>query len=182
MATKAKRESSTGGEVWFNDAVMQRVGIYGSIEVAEQMLVRELAAGLPFSHVLPDGTRVAGDARFFGGVLDGQRFILTVDRAENKASLGPGMPLVRPVSSDVPAKIFGIKVSRARRSPMRPAKTLIGDEAKRMKRDGEIREDILKTHFAKALASKAGVSSWRYVRNNLKAWGLWPVSDIPDIE
>jgi hypothetical protein len=67
------------------------------------------------------------------------------------------------------------------KSSVEPAKentkTRIVVEARRMKRDGEIPEDIIKTKFAATLASKAGVGM-KHVRNHLKEWGLWPISAI----
>jgi len=180
MASKAKRKSSTGGEVWFNDAVKEMADDHcGSAAVAEELLVKGLKAGLPWSHMLPDGTRVAGDDGFWKSPF------LTVDRAENRASIGAPIAPVTPDSSDVPARVFSIKVLRAAALALvsaapvsnTSAKALIEDEVKRMKRTGEIPEGILKTHLAKALAAKVGVSP-KYISNNLKVWGLWPVSNI----
>jgi hypothetical protein len=173
---------SIGDEIWFNDAVNEMADRCGSATVAEKLLVGGLKDGrVPWSHMLPDGTRVVGDAAFWNG------FLLTVDRAENGACLGAPTGPIAPGSPGVPARVVGIKVSRkaalalVSAAPVGnpSAKELITAEAKRMKRDGEIPEGILKTHFAKALADKAGVTK-KYVSNNLEAWSLWPVSSIPD--
>jgi hypothetical protein len=101
---KAKPES-TDGEEWYNDAVMQRVGIWGSVEDAERALVRELQDGLPWTHLLPDGTRVPGNAKFWNELC------VTVDRAKNRACISAPMPPITPLPPDVPATVFGIKVS-----------------------------------------------------------------------
>jgi hypothetical protein len=60
-------------------------------------------------------------------------------------------------------------------------KTRIAAEARRMKRDGEIPEKILKTTFAAVLASKAGVTM-KHVRNHLTEWGLWPIATAGCVE
>jgi hypothetical protein len=193
---------STGDEIWFNDAVTLLAERCGSSSmptfvlnrsvffldgralrpptVAERVLVWGIKAHrVPWFHTLEDGTCVAGNDAFFDDLW------VVIVRAENRAFISAPMPSVAPDSSSVPTEVLDIKVSRAAvlalvsAAPVSnaSAKTLIEDEAKRMKRDGEIPEGILKTDFAKALASKAGVTP-KYVRNNLKAWGLWPVSGI----
>jgi hypothetical protein len=88
------------------------------------------------------------------------------------------------------------------------ARDWIVAEARRMKAGGEIHEGIIKTHFAKKLATsmdkaaEASKASWslddkaatvkvartgrptpravghRYIRHKLPAWGLWPISSI----
>jgi len=187
---KARSKASTGDEEWFDAAVTRRVGTWGSVEDAEQALIRELKAGLPYSHVLPDGTRVTGDAEFWSGVLGGQRFILTVDRAKNQATLGPGMSLDTPVSSDVPTKIFGIKVACAVEvgDDLTATAAWVANEARRMKREGKIPPDIRISKFARALATNMRRaaktdSSIRpvgegHIKNMLPDWGLWPVARI----
>jgi hypothetical protein len=70
-----------------------------------------------------------------------------------------------------------------------PAAKWIGDQAKEMKDAGEIPlEDFGITDFARALearmrkAAKTDPSirpvKSSYIKNNLRAWGLWPVSSI----
>lgn len=61
-------------------------------------------------------------------------------------------------------------------------------EAKRMKAAGEIRDGIRKTNFAKLLAARMRkaarsdeslrVVGSPHIKNNLSAWGLWPISVI----
>ena len=55
-------------------------------------------------------------------------------------------------------------------------KAWVTRKAQRLKRDGEIPDAINKTAFARALAGKS--VSWRYVRNHLEEWSLWPISAI----
>ena len=56
-------------------------------------------------------------------------------------------------------------------------KVWVTAEARRLKTAGEIRQGINKRDFAKQLA-KAGSANYDYIRNNLSAWGLWPVESI----
>jgi len=110
MAAKAEPES-TGDEIWFNDAVTERVDTWGSEEDAEQALVRDLKNGWPWSHLLPDGTRVPGDAKFWN-----EPFV-NVDRKANRAKIGVLIsntsPFWRDGPSDVPGQVVGIKVARS---------------------------------------------------------------------
>jgi len=173
MAAKAEHKS-TGDEIWFNDAVTERVDTWGSEEDAEQALVRELKNGLPWSHLLPDGTRVPGDAKFWN-----EPFV-NADRKNNRARISvlisSTSPFWRDGPSDVPGRAFGIKVARVAALKI-STKTRIINEARRMKQASEIPEGVTKTQFSTRLASKAGVTG-KYVRNNLANWGLWPVSGI----
>jgi len=178
---------SIGDEIWFNDAVMLRIDTWGSAEEAERALVRELKDGVPWSHVLPDGTRVPGDAAFWSELF------VQVDRAQNRAYIAaliePMPPFTTPDPSAAPTAVFAIKVARAAGVTLIPTatvvevvgrtsgKTLIEAAARQMKRDGEIPDRISNTQFAEVLASRAGVTM-RYVRNHLNEWGLWPPSDI----
>ena len=180
---------STGDEIWFNDAVtLLAERRCGSVEVAEQVLVRGLKGvgrvPVPWSHMREDGSRVAGDTAFFNSPF------LTIIRAENRAYDAGLMPPVTPAPPDALDSAVAIKVSRAAALALVPdaaatavvgntsTKALIEDEARRMKQCGEIPEGVgAKTRFAKLLAGKAGVT-WKYVRNNLTGWGLWPASDI----
>jgi|AmaraimetFIIA100_FD_contig_41_8252913_length_704_multi_4_in_0_out_0_2 hypothetical protein len=173
MAAKAEPKS-TGDEIWYNDAVTERVATWGSEEDAEQALVRELKNGWPWSHQLPDGTRVPGDAKFWN-----EPFV-NVDRKNNRARISTLIsntsPFWRDGPSDVPGQVIGIKVARVAALKV-STKTRIINEAQRMKQAGEIPEGITKTAFATQLASKAGVTP-KYVRNNLASWDLWPISVI----
>jgi hypothetical protein len=68
------------------------------------------------------------------------------------------------------------------------SKGWIVEKARRMKRAGEIPDGIRKTDFAKLLEEqmKKAVStgkvkksvSWRYIKNRLEDWDLWPISSI----
>src|SRR6516164_1897343 len=53
-------------------------------------------------------------------------------------------------------------------------KAWVTSKAQWLKRNGEIPDAITKTAFARALAGE----NWKYVRNNLEEWSLWPVSVI----
>jgi hypothetical protein len=57
------------------------------------------------------------------------------------------------------------------------AKVWVTAKAQQMARCGEIPEGISKTKFAKLLAGDATIA-WRYIRNHLEDWGLWPPSAI----
>jgi len=108
MATKAGNKS-TGDEVWYNDAVMELANDHcGSAAVAEQLLVKGLRAKrVPWSHMLSDGTRVVGDAAFWNGPF------LTIDQAENRASIGAPIAPVTPDPPGMLTRAVAIKVSRA---------------------------------------------------------------------
>lgn len=66
------------------------------------------------------------------------------------------------------------------------AKKWITAEAERLKRSGLIPADISKTDFAKCLATNMALAAerdhlilirpvrWKYIRNHLSKWGLWP--------
>jgi hypothetical protein len=64
----------------------------------------------------------------------------------------------------------------------------IAAEAKRMKTAGEIPPDIRITNFARELEGRMKKAAeknrslrpvkWPYIKNNLRAWSLWPVSHI----
>jgi hypothetical protein len=167
-----------GDEIWFNDAVTLLAERCGAATVAEDLLIEGLKDDdVPWSHMLPNGTRVIGDDAFF------KNLFIDVNRMENRASIGAPIAPITPRPSGMLTKVIAIKVSRkaalalVSAVPVAPAKPSIIAEAKRMKRDGEIPEGIKKTSFAKALADKFGVTP-KYVSNNLEDWGLWPVSDI----
>jgi hypothetical protein len=187
MAAKAKSKPSTGGEIWLDAAVKALISTYGSEDDAERMLIAKMAAGdVPYTHMLPDGTRVSGAAVFFRN-----RFVF-VDRKQNRAHIGvlisntiPSAMDIADLSSPGPTKMFGIKVSHAAVLALRSgevvdivsAKTRIEAEARRMKQHNEIPAGIRKTHFARLLADRVGVTP-KYVSNHLTEWGLWPISDI----
>jgi hypothetical protein len=63
-------------------------------------------------------------------------------------------------------------------------KTWITDEAQRMKAAGEIPAEIKITPFAKLLADRMAADpsihavTWRYIKNELPIWDLWPISKI----
>src|SRR5262249_40380263 len=106
MATKAG-DKSTDDEIWFNGAVMLLANCCGSAAVAEELLIKGMKAGnVPWAHMLEDGTRVKGDAKFWNS------FFLTIDRAENRASIGAPVAPITPDPPDMLAKAVAIKVSR----------------------------------------------------------------------
>ena len=102
------------------------------------------------------------------------------------------------------ARAEGIKVSRTHLQKLLPAggvnlasaadadgastQTWIRAEVKRMKVAGEIRPGIKITYFARDLkrrmdkAVHAGTAkksvTWRYIKDSLPHWGLWPISSI----
>ena len=67
-------------------------------------------------------------------------------------------------------------------------KTWITNEAQQMKEVGEIPAGIKITHFAQQLEKRMAKAnrndpsirgvSWRYIKNELPGWGLWPISQI----
>jgi hypothetical protein len=90
---------------------------------------------------------------------------------------------------DRPADVPKTQPDTARNRPTQlDTKTRVADEARRLKAAGEIREGMRITHFAKLLerrmreAAETDTSvrrvSWGYIKNNLPAWGLWPISQI----
>jgi hypothetical protein len=108
---KAKAENSTSDEIWFNDAVVLLTDGCGSTEFAEQLLIRGLRGDLrgdrvPWSHMREDGTRIEGDAAFWNC----KTAYLVVRRVENKAFYDP---LTDVDLDDIPATVYGIRVSRA---------------------------------------------------------------------
>jgi hypothetical protein len=97
------------------------------------------------------------------------------------------------------ASAYGIEVAREdalAQLPEEPgeleelatAKEWIVEEARRMKRAGKIPDGITKTNFAKLIrdwmkkALRAGavkkLVEWKYIRNELSDWDLWPISRI----
>jgi hypothetical protein len=68
------------------------------------------------------------------------------------------------------------------------SKEWIVEEARRLKRAGEISDGIRKSDFAKLIekrmkeAVRAGTLKksvgWQHIRNSIRAWDLWPVSRI----
>ena len=97
---------SIGDEIWFNDAVMLLAERCGSVAVAEKLLIEGLKAGVPWSHMLPDGTRVVGDAVFWNS-----RF-LDINRTENQASIGDPIAPKHRIPPDTLTRADAIKVSR----------------------------------------------------------------------
>jgi hypothetical protein len=71
---------------------------------------------------------------------------------------------------------------------LRGAAVWIAAEARRMKADGEILPDIRITKFSRDLADRMKKAAennqsirpvkWTFIKNNLRDWGLWPVSRI----
>jgi hypothetical protein len=90
---------------------------------------------------------------------------------------GGWVPVPRPATA--PAPLHGFIDSG----------TWIVGEAKRMKADAEIPDNITKTDFAKALAGRMFIAArtnpsiqpikWRSIFNRLEDWGLWPIDKIP---
>jgi hypothetical protein len=104
---KAKADNSTSDEIWFNDAVALLADGCGSIEFAEQLLIRGLRDDcVPWSHMREDGTRIKGDDAFWNR----KTAYLTISRAENKAGYAP---LIAAGLDDIPDTVYGTKVSRA---------------------------------------------------------------------
>jgi hypothetical protein len=105
-------EHSTNREIWFNEAVTLLAERSGeSTDYTEQLLVKGLEDGVPWSH-MKDGIRVKGDAAFWQHRRVDPLF--EVYRAKNSASYidptgegygGPPRPL------DVPGSVKDIKVS-----------------------------------------------------------------------
>jgi hypothetical protein len=64
----------------------------------------------------------------------------------------------------------------------------VTDEAQRMKAADEIPTEIKITHFAQQLAGRMAAAAcndpsirpvtWRYIKNELPSWDLWPISKI----
>jgi hypothetical protein len=72
--------------------------------------------------------------------------------------------------------------------PRMKTKTWVRDDVCRMMRVGEIPADIKITDLAKTLAKRMEraaendrsirIVSWRYIKNELPGWGLWPLNKI----
>lgn len=202
---KAKPKASTGGEIWFNDAVALLAGTWGSAAVAEQVLVDALKADdkadRSWSHKLPDGTRVPGDTAFFNDLF------VTVVRGENRAFISAPIEPIAPATSSsavpnpdtVPAAVYAIKVARTVVMALMPAEALAGDdltatavwvanEARRLKQAGKIPANIRISKLARDLADNMRAAAdtdssirpvgWRHIKNMLSTWGLWPTSSI----
>ena len=75
-------------------------------------------------------------------------------------------------------------------APPKPSSTIvwITAEARQLKADGEITKSMSKTELAKLLAQRSQGAfkaskikkplTLRYIRNQLEAWGLWPINSI----
>jgi hypothetical protein len=173
MAPKAKREPTA--EEWYCEAVDRRIAVHGSPEEAQDALIAELKAGLPYSYVDENGVRVPGKAAFWHSIW------LAVERDKNRAFQGanPIAPVFATseappeAPSDFPEKIRGIKVAiRADASALTENARWIAGEAKRMrqaskvseqgrmtKAESELRKAFLKpdikiSHFAQLLAKR----------------------------
>jgi len=86
----------------------------------------------------------------------------------------------------------GLPAPEAQETPVRriTAKNWITVEAQRLKRLDKIPAGISKTDFAKMLAGNLKAAavgdpsisvhsgSWKYIRNNLSDWGVWPIRVI----
>jgi hypothetical protein len=101
-----------------------------------------------------------------------------------------------PASQTAPRQLEGkagldpFKVDAGRAAPPKPLSTIawITAEARQLKADGKITEGMSKTELANLLARqsegahKAGKLkkplTLRYIRNQLAAWDLWPISSI----
>jgi hypothetical protein len=91
---------------WYCDAVRRRVAVYGCVEEAETALIAEIEAGLPYSYLDGSGTRVLGDARFFG-----DRFLRT-SWDENWADRRYPVPDPAALLPDgMPSKMIAIRVA-----------------------------------------------------------------------
>jgi hypothetical protein len=189
---KAKSKSSTGDEIWFNDAVQLLADRCGSADDAQKRLVAGLKTDMPYSHLLSDGIRVKGDAAFwkFSAPLD-------IHRTENRAS---HLMLVAAADPDWPAPIAGIKVSRAAAlalvpaddietpSPVNDSAAWIKAEIKTLLKAGKVPADIGITDLARKLEKRvpAAVKAGKlkrpigqgHIKNSLLGWGLWPLSNI----
>jgi hypothetical protein len=189
---KAGSQYSANQEIWFNDAVEELASLCGSADDAERLLLEGLKSGrVPWSH-LQDGIRVPGDAAFWNY----KRAHLVVRRAENRAFY---TQLIL-TDDDMPDGKRGIKVLRSAvlallpplEAPPSPPPTepvgakWIAVEAKRMKKAKQIPVRI--TDFARELERRMGKAAetnrairpfkWKYIRNQLGNWGLWPASAI----
>jgi hypothetical protein len=103
---KAKPEPSTSDEAWFNEVVLLLAERCGSIEDAQDRLVRGLQGGVPWSHLGEDGIRREGDAAYWNCKAG----FLQINRLENSAFYDP--LIASDDLSDIPASVVGIKVNR----------------------------------------------------------------------
>jgi hypothetical protein len=203
---KAARKSSTDAEIWFNDAVMLLADeLTGDADVAERLLKRRLKDGLPYSYLGADGIRVRGKSANWNALFltidraANRAFISAPIKPMASETPDPDVPTCMDgIKVDRAAVLAMVPGKSKRKPPEGPqlgaplselsdqapselveedTKTRIANEARRMKREGEIPNGILKTAFATTLASKASVTM-KYVRNHLTEWGLWPISDI----
>jgi hypothetical protein len=120
-----------------------------------------------------------------------KEYVWTMSRAEiverllRKVQAKPCALLDATAPIDTTASLIEEKINK-----LRPQKWLEG-EARRMKRDGEITQEMEETKrvFAEALfnnmqaAYKRGevrklLTSPQYISNSLTAWGLWPIDKI----
>ena len=126
------------------------------------------------------------------GLKWGVDFRCTVYR-QRVLELWPPRP---PASQQQPEDRVGfdpLKVDAGRAAlpaPLKPSSTIvwITAEARQLKADGEITKGMSKTELASLLehqsqgAAEAGKLkkplTLRYIRNQLDAWGLWPISSI----
>jgi hypothetical protein len=68
------------------------------------------------------------------------------------------------------------------------SKEWIVAEAVQLKKDNKISKDIRRTDFAKLLVDRMDTAAetdksirpvgWRYIKNHLSEWGLWPIKSI----
>ena len=179
----------------------EAIDLAGSLDALRQALaggrilgryaeLRRWPSGVPYSGPGEFKPEWGASAREIDGRLvftkEGRRFITV---------LGPG-PLSPPPPPDEVFAI-GVELERGPVERLFPAAAVseqpggyegagawIAAEAKRMR--GEIASDIKITAFARELerrmkeAAKTDKSirpvKWRYIKNNLRNWGLWPIT------
>jgi hypothetical protein len=89
-----------------------------------------------------------------------------------------------------PLKVDAGRAALPATDPPKPSSTIvwITAEARQLKADGEITKSMSKTELAKLLAQRSQGPAkvgklkkpltFRYIRNQLVSWGLWPISSI----
>jgi hypothetical protein len=174
-------KADDGVSISLRDAKALLVSGYGSAQLAEELLVEELATGrMPWKYKIARDNSPTSDREFW-------RFGPKVDYEESSAR-----------TMYVPGpSYYGITVSRAHVVALLPeetgeheeaaaSKVWIAAEARRMKAAGEIPTKI--TDFARDLARRMRKAAdadrsirpikWESIRNMLPKWDLWPVTLI----
>jgi hypothetical protein len=194
---KAADESTTTW-ILLSEAKALAVEIYGAPHLAERLIREALAAGsIRWRCLRLEGQRQPSDpgegsSEFWRREAHpgSRQWVLHIAWAENWARRGGTFGFAAFGIELAHADLLRLLPQQSAPNELPPTGTAvwIAAEAKRMKRDGEIGEGTRITDFAKLLEKRMRKAAdanrslravgWRYIKNQLPVWDLWPISSI----